>query len=227
MKSFRQISMATAAWIAVLQGGLPMAGAASPFEDTVRPILEKNCFSCHGPEKQKSGYRLDVKSIALTGGEGHAPNIIPGNAAASPLMKFISGADQDLIMPPKGPPLSPAEIETVRAWIEAGAPWPDSASVPVSDPLDWWSLKPITKSAPPTAAAHPIDAFIHAKLAENGLAPSPEADARTLGRRLYFDLTGLPPSPEEIGAFAADSSPEAYARLVDRLLASPRYGERG
>ena len=99
--------MATAAWIAVLQGMLPMAGAASPFEDTIRPILEKNCFSCHGPEKQKSGYRLDVKSIALTGGEGHAPNIIPGNSAASPLMKFISGADKDLAMPPKGLPLSP------------------------------------------------------------------------------------------------------------------------
>ena len=226
MKSPRLKAIVTAAGIAVLQLPLPMAGAASLFEDSIRPILEKNCFSCHGPEKQKSGYRLDVKSIALTGGEGHAPNIVPGDAAASPLMKFISGADQDLVMPPKGPPLSPAEIETVRTWIEAGALWPDSASAPVNDPLDWWSLKPITKPAPPAAAAHPIDAFIHATLAENGLTPSPEADARTLCRRLYFDITGLPPSPEEIGAFAADSSPEAYARLVDRLLASPRYGER-
>ena len=226
MKSPRQIAMATAAGIIALQLPLPMAGAASPFEDTIRPILEKNCFSCHGPEKQKSGYRLDVKSIALTGGEEHAPNIVPGNAAASPLVKFISGADKDLVMPPKGPPLSPAEIETVKAWIDAGAPWPDSASASVSDPLDWWSLKPITKPTPPTVAGSPIDAFIQAKLAEHGLSPSPEADARTLCRRLYFDLTGLPPSPEEIGAFAADPSPQAYQRLVDQLLASPRYGER-
>ena len=200
--------------------------AALNFVQDIRPILEVNCIKCHGSEKQKSDYRLDVKAIALTGGEGSAPNIVPGAGATSPLVEYISSKDEDKRMPPEGNPLSSADVATIKAWIDAGAEWPDSASAVVANPLDWWSLKPIASVTPPRLDANPIDAFVQAKLANYQLAPSHTADARTLCRRLYFDLTGLPPTPEEMETFAADSAPEAYARLVEKLLASPRYGER-
>ena len=203
------------------------AAAAPDFERDVRPIFSAHCLKCHGPEKQKGGYRVDAKSVALIGGEGSAPNIIPGNAAGSPLLRYVSGADPDLRMPPaEEAPLSAAEVEVLRAWINAGANWPDSASVVLADPLDWWSLKPIAKITSPPGSAHAVDAFIRARLAAANVRPAAPADARTLIRRLYFDLTGLPPAPEEVAAFAADRAPDAYERLVDRLLASPRYGER-
>ena len=205
----------------------PACAAAAPdFASDVRPIFEANCFKCHGPKKQKSGYRLDVKAIALTGGESGTPNILPGRSAASPLVKFISGEVKDMTMPPEGEPLSPAEIATIRAWVNAGAPWPDEASAAVLDSRDWWSLQPLTNVTPPASARNPLDEFIRTQLAAHGLAPSPPADGRMLCRRLYFDLTGLPPTPEEIEAFGNDSAPDAYARLVEKLLASPRYGER-
>jgi Protein of unknown function (DUF1553)/Protein of unknown function (DUF1549)/Planctomycete cytochrome C len=212
--------------LAVLFLALTAFAAEVAFEQDVRPIFEKHCFKCHGPEKQKSSYRLDAKRIALNGGDNHAPNIIPGKAAESPLVRFIAGEDEEMKMPPKGKPLAAAEIAKIRAWIDAGAEWPDSASAKVDDPLDWWSLKPIVRPGKPAGPAHPIDGFVRAKLAEKKLEPSPEADARTLCRRLYFDLIGLPPTPEEMDAFLADPSADAYERLVDRLLASPRYGER-
>jgi len=196
------------------------------FERDIRPIFQAKCVKCHGPEKQKGGYRLDVKSIALTGGDEHAPNILPGKSAASPLLKFISSADEDERMPPKGVRVSAAEIAAIKSWIDSGAVWPDAASAKVSDPLDWWSLKPMAKPTPPAGAPNAIDAFVRAKLVEKSLQPSPEADAGTLIRRLYFDLIGLPPTPEEINAVVANTSPKAYEDLVDRLLASPRYGER-
>ena len=202
------------------------AEAAPDFTRDVRPIFEAHCFKCHGPIKQKSGYRLDVRAIALTGGESGTPNILPGRGATSPLVKFIAGEVEDMKMPPEGEPLTPAEIATIRAWVDAGAPWPDAASAAVADPLDWWSLQPLATVTPPAAAGNPLDGFIRTQLAAHGLAPSPPADARTLCRRLYFDLTGLPPTPEDIAAFVADSAPDAYARLVEKLLASPRYGER-
>lgn len=196
--------------------------AAVDFQRDVQPIFEAKCAKCHGPEKQKSGYRLDVKQVALTGGDNHAPNIVPGDSAKSPLVKFVSGEDEDMKMPPKGEGLSTAELAKLRAWIDAGAVWPDSASAKAQDPLDWWSLKALTKPQLPISAANPIDAFIATKLAEKGLTMSPEADARTLCRRLYFDLTGLPPTPEELDTFDI----KKLDALVDSLLASPRHGER-
>jgi hypothetical protein len=211
---------------ALLLLALPAFAADISFEREIRPIFEKHCFKCHGPEKQKAGYRLDAKRVALTGGDNHAPNIIPGKSAESPLVKFVSGEDEEMRMPPKGDLLSKGDVARIRAWIDAGAEWPDTASVKVDDPLDWWSLKPIVRLPIPSAASNPIDAFVHARLAEKGLEPGPAADPRTLCRRLYFDLIGLPPTPEEIEAFVSDQSPQAYDRLVDRLLASPRYGER-
>lgn len=221
---------------------LPEAvGRSVDFVADVRPILTTHCLDCHGPEKQKGGYRVDVKSAALTGGDHHAPNIHPGKSAESPLIHFVSGLDEDMRMPAKGEPLSAAEIGVLRAWIDQGAVWPDSASAAVADPLDWWSLKPLTNPPVPrvsdtdqshsaenaaTLSANPVDAFIRQELAKHGLAPNPRADRRTLIRRVYFDLTGLPPSPAEVDAFVADESPDAWEKLVDRLLASPRYGER-
>lgn len=169
---------------------------------------------------------MDVKEVALKGGDNFAPNVLPGRSAESPLIHFVGGLDPDMKMPAKGDPMTAEQIGLLRAWIDQGAKWPESATTAYNDPLDWWSLKPITKPAPPPGAANPIDAFIRAKLSESQLTPSPEADARTLCRRLYFDLTGLPPTPEELAAFIADSSPQSYERLVDKLLASERYGER-
>ncbi|MEO8352978.1 MAG: DUF1549 domain-containing protein, partial [Chthoniobacteraceae bacterium] len=196
------------------------AESSVDFEKEIAPIFEAKCLKCHGPEKQKSGYRLDVKSVALTGGDEHAPNIVPGQGVDSPLLRFVSGLDEEIEMPPKGARLSAEQIGLLRRWIDQGAVWPDSASVKAADPLDWWSLRPLQ------AQSGSIDECISKKLAEHGLVVSPEADARTLCRRLYFDLIGLPPTPEELDAFAADPAPDKYEQLVDRLLASPRYGER-
>ena len=201
--------------------------AAPDFAREVRPILEKSCFGCHGPEKQKSGYRLDVRAIALKGGESGEAAIVPHDAKASPLIRYVSGEDADMLMPPKKsdkPRLTAAEVETLRAWIDAGPGWPDEFAG-AKDARPHWSLQPLVKPAVPGAEANPIDGFIHAKLAAKNLGPSPEADARTLIRRLTYDLTGLPPTPEEVEAFSADDGPQSYERLVGKLLASPRHGE--
>ena len=202
---------------------------AVDFVSEVRPIFERHCYECHGPDKQKSDYRLDIKAVALTGGEAHAPNIVPGKSASSPLFRSVSGEDKDLSMPPKSK-LSSTEIETLKRWIDEGAVWPDSADKSkLEDKRDWWSFKRIKTNA--SGPAPSVDSFVRAKLAEKGLTSASPADPRTLIRRLYFDLTGLPPTPAEIarylpGLSAASTAASAYATLVDDLLASPRYGER-
>ena len=221
------------------------------FTRDVRPILQERCFACHGSDKQKSGYRLDSREAAMQGGDSGDAAILVGKSAASPLIQFVSGLDADKLMPPKKsdkPRLTADEIGVLRAWIDHGAVWPEAASLTKRDPLDWWSLKPIVKPdvaalvkaradlpsgesarALTSAATNLIDAFIRTKLAKKNLTSSPEADPRTLCRRLYFDLIGLPPTPEEIEAFtqSAIRNPQsAIESLVDRLLASPRHGER-
>ncbi|OYW74117.1 MAG: hypothetical protein B7Z37_19085 [Verrucomicrobia bacterium 12-59-8] len=189
---------------------------AVDFVREVQPIFEQHCYECHGAKKQKNDYRLDIKDIALKGGEDHAPNVVPGKSGESPLFRFVSGTDEKIAMPPKSK-LSSAELEVIKCWIDEGAVWPEGADVAkVEDRLDWWSFKPLVKKD------GGIDGFIRAKLTENGLKPAPQADVRTLIRRLYFDLTGLPPSPADVEHYAA----LPYERLVDDLLASPRYGER-
>ncbi|MGV3663547.1 MAG: DUF1553 domain-containing protein [Prosthecobacter sp.] len=224
-------------WTSCLILGSAFHAGAVDFVRDVRPIFEKHCYECHGAKKQKNDYRLDIKSIALTGGEGHAPNIVAGKSTESPLFRFVNGADKDLQMPPKTR-LSSAEIEVLQRWIDEGAVWPDGVDVAkVEDRTDWWAFKPIkvsslrfqvSSSGTPAGRheTHPIDVFIREKLVEKNLKPSAPADARTLIRRLSFDLTGLPPSLEEVAAFVSDTSVNAYEKLVDRLLASPRYGER-
>lgn len=200
------------------------------FESDVRPLLVKHCYSCHGPDKQKGGLRLDRKADALKGGDDGAV-IVAGKSAESDLIIRVAGTDPDRRMPPKGERLSVEQVGVLRAWIDQGVDWPGAADN--SDPLDWWSLRPLNRPVMPRLSLedeartrNPIDRFILAKLREKGLTPSPEADRRTLVRRLYFDLLGLPPTPDEIAAFVNDYSPIAYERLVERLLNSPHYGER-
>jgi mono/diheme cytochrome c family protein len=208
--------------------------AAVDFVRDVRPIFAAHCYECHGPELQESNFRLDQKAAALgVGDRGEAP-IVAGSAGDSPLVRFVSGADPDLRMPPEGEgePLSADEVATLRRWIDQGAAWPDGVDETGDERLstDHWSLQPLAPVEPPRLddrwAAGGVDAFILAKLRDAGLAPSPPADRASLVRRLTFDLHGLPPTPEEAAAFIADESPDATARLVERLLASPRYGER-
>ncbi len=190
------------------------------FVQHVRPILQKHCYACHGEAKQKSGLRLDVKSEAFRGGDGLGPSIVAGDASESPLIQLVSSNDQDSRMPPEGVRLSAAEIEILTSWIDEGAMWPDGVDhVVVKDKHDHWSYKPF--SVP--AGDRSIDDFIQQRLAEAGLERNPPADARTLVRRIYFDLTGLPPTPSDVAEFVRE--PDIPA-LVDRILASPRYGER-
>ena len=213
------------------------AARAVDFAREVRPIFEKSCLSCHGPAKQKSGYRLDVREVALKGGESGERAIVPHDASASPLIRHVSGEDEEMLMPPKKsdkPRLTPEQVATLRAWIDAGPDWPDEFAG-VKDAKPYWSLASPNVSAEAGrwsaewnagAGPNPIDRFIDARLAEKGLHRSPEADRRTLIRRLTFDLTGLPPTPEDVSAFVAEENPHAYENLVNRLLASPHYGER-
>ena len=212
------------------------------FERQVRPLLVERCGDCHGPDTQESGLRLDVKHRAVKGGDFGAV-ILPGKAADSELIHRITSTDEKTMMPPDGERLSAAEVATLKDWIDAGADWPESEADRITretdrDPrLDHWAWQPVVRPAVPQAReASPsgeawpdrneIDRFLQAKLGEENLMPAPEADRRTLIRRLSFDLTGLPPSPEEVAAFVADESPDAYDKLLDRLLESQHYGER-
>jgi mono/diheme cytochrome c family protein len=196
------------------------------FDRDIRPIFKASCQKCHGAEgKPKGQFRLDFRAAAFRGGAG-GKAIRPGKAAESLLYKLLVDADPDARMPQKAPRLPAAQIELLRRWIDEGAPWPEEAAG--GDTLHW-SLRPLAKPAVPPQkpwARTPIDAFILAKLEEKGFAPSPEADRRTLLRRVTYDLTGLAPSPEEMDAFQVEASADAYEKAVDRLLASPRYGER-
>ena len=201
------------------------------FVREVRPVFEKHCFACHGPDKQKNSFRLDLKADAMKGGDDHAPDIVAGSSAKSPLFQFVSGTDAKTLMPPKDKPrLSQTEIEVLKQWLDEGAIWPEGVDkAKTVDRTDWWSMKPLKKQG-----SHSIDESVKAKLTASGLTMSPPADAQTLIRRVYFDLTGLPPTPEEVAKFVAECAaekdskgkPSAYERLVDRLLDSPRYGER-
>ena len=215
----------------------PSAQSAEFFEKKVRPLLSEKCQSCHGAKRRQGGLRLDSRADMLKGGDD-GPVVVPGEPDRSALVKAVRYADE-LKMPPKGK-LSPESVETLAAWVRMGAPWPDArpgdgAAVRVSRVAEartkHWSFLPVEKPPPPAVkdagwARAPVDAFVLARLEAKGLAPAPPADRRTLLRRVTYDLTGLPPAPEEVEAFLADRSPDAYAKVVDRLLASPRYGER-
>ena len=208
----------------------PSPEASAFFEAKVRPILVDQCQKCHGATKQSGGLRLDSRASILEGGDG-GPAIVVGDPSKSMLV-LAARHEGDLKMPPKGKLPDPA-VESLSSWVKMGAPWPDQPVPSASNsksPGDLWSLRPVVDPALPKVehsdrVVSPVDAFILAKLEARKLEPSPIADKRTLIRRASFDLTGLPPTPAEVDAFLLDESPEAFPRVVDRLLASPRYGE--
>lgn len=203
------------------------------FARDIEPILANSCYSCHGAKKQESSFRLDTKSDALKGGdlfEGRA--IIPGKSAESILVQAVGHVHPDLKMPKKGDRLTAEQVGLLRAWIDQGAAWPESAvASSKKSPKDHWAFQtPVRPEVPVVSnrkwARTPVDHFILAKLSQEKLKPSPEADKVTLLRRLHLDLIGLPPTVAEVDAFLADKSKDAYEKVVEKLLASPHYGER-
>ncbi len=224
-------------WLTLLQCvflGVAVGVAADDpidFEQQVRPLFQKYCYECHSGEQAKSGFRLDVKAAAFRGGELYGPSIHAGRPSDSPLWQFVADPDAELPMPPEGPRLSPEEIELLRAWILSGAVWPDGIDTArLDDPRDHWSFQPLRSPPVPTSnhprRVNPIDDFVAAHLAKHQLEPAPPADKTTWLRRVTLDLTGLPPTPEELDQFLADDREEAFSVVVDRLLASPEYGPR-
>ena len=226
MNGFSHISALVLIGSAAAQAAAPTAEALKFFENKVRPILADQCQECHGSAKHKGGLRLDNLPYILQGGEG-GPAIVPGQPDKSLLMKAISYTDKDLEMPPDGK-MSDADMATLKQWIAMGAPWPEAevaSARPVRKPgqitaedRQWWAFQPVKEPKVPSAKIqalgspgtegskgprNAIDQFVLAKLAENGLQPAPEADPDELIRRVSFDLTGLPPTPEEVRFFEA------------------------
>lgn len=217
-------------WLSV--GNEVVAAEPIDFVRDVRPIFEKHCYVCHGPDKHKGGLRLDVKGAVFAGGDVFGAALIRGKPAESPLIQFVSQPDADLKMPPEGAGLAADEVAVLVRWVEEGAVWPDGVDkVQLVDRRDHWSLKPRTNPTPPTVRdaswpRSPLDQFVLARLEAAQLAPAPETERVSWLRRVTFDLTGLPPAPERVAAFVQDQRPDAYEHVVEELLASPQYGER-
>jgi hypothetical protein len=212
-------------------------GGEAFFESRVRPLLVERCHGCHSAraKKQRGGLLLDSRAGLQKGGDS-GPAVVPGRPDASRLIAAVRYQDPALQMPPKGK-LPQREVAVLEEWVRRGAPMPDAAPAAARRLIDlaegrkFWSFRPPRAQAPPAVRDRswprtPLDAFVLAQMEKHGLSPSPPADRRTLIRRLYFDLFGLPPSPEEVEAFVADPDPLAYEKLVERLLASPHHGER-
>jgi hypothetical protein len=215
------------ALLAILFGDALIVGSqawAKPvdFSREVKPILARRCFACHGPESGEGGLRLDSRETALAELDSGLLAIVPEDAEGSELIARITAEDESLRMPPEGKPLTEHEVDVLRRWIDEGAQYQKH-----------WAFVPPEKREPPTIEGDhqswvktPIDAFVLAQLQANNLTPAPKADKRTLCRRAYFDLTGLPPTEQQLEEFVSDESPDAWEKLIDRLLASPHYGER-
>jgi mono/diheme cytochrome c family protein len=210
----------------------PSQAVAVDYVRDVRPILAKHCHACHGPARQRSGLRLDLKAKAFQGGNVYGPAVVAGKPADSPLIQLVSGQHKDRLMPPKGERLAAAEVALLTAWVRQGAGWPDGVDpVLAEDRRNHWSFRPLTRPTPPTVAdpawpRNAIDRFVLARLEKEGLRPAPQADRVTWLRRVSLDLIGLPPTPEQVTAFVQDPGGDAHERIVERLLASPAYGER-
>ena len=233
-------------FLLLLAGGWLRAAERAPspaglelFEKKVQPILTETCYKCHShdADKIKGGLLLDSQEAALKGGDS-GPALVPGKPEESLLIKAIRYTDPDLQMPPKGKKLSHEQIDVLTEWVRLGAPRPAPVATDrlnrrrsTAEDKDWWAFQPVRKPSVPevknsAGPANPVDRFILARLESEGLTPSPEAGRRTLIRRAYFDLIGLPPSAEEVERFVSDRAPDAYEKVVDGLLRSPHYGEK-
>ena len=247
-KADLSVALVAAAWLAAvpltrsaLQAQKPVPAAPVDFARDIEPILQSTCYECHGPDKARGRLRLDQRGAALKGGMT-GPAVIPGNSEQSLLVRRILGLDDEERMPKDGDPLPADKIAVIRAWIDQGAVWAETgpsaaaaAGNTAADPPAHWAYRVPTRPALPDVtdgkwARTPIDRFVLARLEKEGLTPSAEAPLETLARRVSLDLIGLPPSPEELDTLAAEAARDgrdaAYGRLVDRLLASPHYGER-
>ena len=198
--------------------------AAVDYGRQVRPLLARRCFACHGPGDAESSLALHTEQTALAATDYGEPAIVPGDAAASRLIERVGSTDEYERMPPEGEPLTPEEVDLLRRWIDQGAKFEQHWAYQA--PADPVPPSPAETPVGDAWAAGPIDAFVLDRLTEADLTPNPPADRRTLIRRVTLDLTGLPPTPEQVAAFLADERPDAYERLVDGILASPTYGER-
>jgi cytochrome c553 len=228
--------------VLVVLGSGVRATAADPVDFTrdVRPILERSCFKCHGAEKQQGGLRFDRRNDAMREGDSGSMAIVPKKPDQSELIRRVEATVSSERMPAEADALSREQIKVLRAWIDEGATWPQTDAkattgrgemIVTADDRRHWSYRPLRGASLPAVknaiwCATLIDRFILAALEQKSLRANPPADRRTLVRRLYFDLIGLPPTPDQVDAFIADSSPTAYESLVDRLLASPHHGER-
>lgn len=208
------------------------------FNQRVQPLLQKHCSKCHShtADKIKGGLVVDSLSGLLTGGDT-GPAIVPGHPEQSLLITAISYKNEDLQMPPKGEKLNAEDVTALTEWVKMGAPWPGQTGKATKrgkitdEDKKWWAFQPVTKPKAPAVkntkwVRNEIDNFILQRLETESLTPAPEANKAALIRRVYFDLWGLPPSPDEVAEFVSDSSPEAYGKLIDRLLAGSHYGER-
>jgi hypothetical protein len=206
MNQLQILSWLTLAFLPALS-----AGAKEPvsFNRDIRPLLSENCLKCHGGVKEAGGLNLQFREEALKGGKSGTPAIVPGDPAKSQMITRLTIDDADERMPKKAPPLKPEQIRLIQQWIAEGARWEKH-----------WAYEP------PVKTSRSIDAIVAARLKEQQLSFSPEADRRTLARRTALDLTGLPPAPEDVEAFLKDARKDAYERWIDKLLASPAYGER-
>jgi hypothetical protein len=223
----RGILVLCVAWLAT---PLILAQSKPDFSTQVQPILARKCVMCHNEKLSQNGVRLDDGKAALAGGYSGAI-IVPGKSSESKLIQRVSSTKKGFLMPPAGAPLTPAEVEVLKSWIDSGADWPQTTRTSAAAKPTHWAFRPVQRPALPTVrnttwVRNPIDRFILARLEAENIAPSPEAAKTTLLRRASLDLTGLPPTPDEVRDFLADTSPDAYERQIDRLLASPHYGEQ-
>ncbi len=232
---FRQPAGLVRSWLAAVVvfaiAGVPARAeepAPTDFLAHVQPIFVEHCYACHGPDKQEAGLRFDQRDAALAGGDSGVW-FVAGKAAESEIVRRLTADESERMPPAEGgnKPLAEEQIAAIKAWIDAGAPWPESNGAGSNH----WAFQPIERPLPPPVqreawVRNSIDRFVLARLEAAGVAPAPEADRYTLIKRLSYDLLGLPPAVEEVDAFVADTSPDAYERLVDRLLDSPHFGER-
>lgn len=218
-------------WFGIAHSADLPTGPASDYAKQVKPVLAKRCFSCHGALKQESSLRLDTGKLIRQGGEG-GPAVTPGKAETSLLVQRITTKDDSSRMPPEGEPLTASEVQAIKVWIAGGAKTPADEK-PLPDPRQHWAFRKPTRPPPPKISdaavarlRNPIDRFLEARRQAAGVRSLPQADRHTLLRRVYLDLIGVPPTREEQQAFVNDRSPDAYERVVERLLNDPQHGER-